>query len=42
MTLEELIQWLKDLIFGKPDGLDELEQEEDNEDQAGKTEPEET
>jgi len=32
MTLEELIQWLKDLIFGKPDGLDELEQEEDDED----------
>jgi len=31
MTLQELIQWLKDLIFGKPDGLDEIQQEEDEE-----------
>lgn len=41
MTLEELMQWLKDLIFGKPDGLEELE-EDDEEQQAGKTESEET
>jgi hypothetical protein len=41
MTLEEMIQWLKDLILGKPDGFDEIQQEDDEE-QAGKTEPEET
>ena len=33
MTLQELKDWLHDLIFGgKPDGLEELEQEEDDED----------
>jgi hypothetical protein len=31
MTLQELIDWLHDLIFGKPDGLDEIQQEDDEE-----------